>query len=294
MRPRVGHVRWRAHPHPGLRQDRPVSGGARLCVATICFDGFGDEDFAPTFELAPRLGVEDLEINAWYGRNLTPSGIEGLLRRCRAGNLRPASLQVSPFAPGPAAADLTREVCRWLWLLEVARRLDVGVIKATGSARDTCGGLPALIELLRVVAPVAAERGITVVLENHVGNVIEHPEDYHAVFTAVGRQGLGVCLDTGHFVASGHDPAAVAADLGDLVVHVDLKDCTGPGTGHFVRFGEGVVDFDAVLARTLTPGWSGWVVVELPLLDRARVISDLRAGVHIAARHLPLQAQLAT
>ncbi|WP_420113968.1 sugar phosphate isomerase/epimerase family protein [Pseudactinotalea sp.] len=266
-----------------------MTAGPRLSVATICFDGFGDEGFVPTFELAPQLGVEYLEINAWYGRNLTPAGIEDLIGRCRVAGLRPATLQVSPFAPGPDAGDLTREVCRWMWLIEAARRLDVKVIKATGSARDTRGGLPALITLLGTIAPVAEQHDITLVLENHVGNVIEHPSDYHEIFAAVGSGALGVCLDTGHFVASGHDPAAVAADLGDRVVHIDLKDCTGPGPGQFVRFGEGVVDFDAVLAQTITPGWSGFVVVELPLVDRATVIADLQTGVQIASRHLPPQ-----
>ncbi|GAB2608614.1 sugar phosphate isomerase/epimerase family protein [Pseudactinotalea suaedae] len=264
-----------------------MSAGARLSVATICFDGFGDEDFVPTFELAPQLGVADLEINAWYGRNLTPSGLDGLAGRCRHAGLRPATLQVSPFAPGPDAADLTREVSRWLWLVEAAHRLDVGVIKATGSARDTRGGLSSLVDLLRTIAPVAEQHGLTLVLENHVGNVIEHPDDYREIFAAVPSSALKVCLDTGHFVASGHDPATVAAELGERVTHIDLKDCAGPGPGQFVRFGEGVVDFDAVLAQAITPGWSGFVVVELPLVDRATVIADLQAGVQIASRHLP-------
>lgn len=263
-----------------------MSAGARLSVATICFDGFGDEDFVPTFELAPQLGVEHLEINAWYGRNLTPSGIGSLTERCRATGVRPATLQVSPFAPGPDSGDLTREVCRWLWLVEAARRLGVTVIKATGSARGTHGGLPALIALLGEIAPIFEQHGLTLVLENHVGNVIEHPTDYHEIFAAVPSPALGVCLDTGHFVASGHDPVAVAADLAERVVHIDLKDCTGPGPGQFVRFGEGVVDFDAVLAQAVTPGWSGFVVIELPLVDRATVIADLQAGVHLASRHL--------
>ncbi|GAB2978971.1 sugar phosphate isomerase/epimerase family protein [Actinotalea caeni] len=263
--------------------------GATLSVATICFDGFGDEDFVPTFELAPRLGVRDLEINAWYGRNLTPAGVDGLLGRCRHAGLRPATLQVSPFDPGPESADLAREVARWLWLFEVAHRLGVDVIKATGARRDTRGGLAAVIELLGHVVPVAEQHGLTIAVENHVGNVLEHPEDYRRIFEEVPSGAVGMCLDTGHFVASGHDPAAVAREFADRVVHIDLKDCTGPGPGRFVRFGEGVVDFDAVLAQAITPAFGGYVVVELPLVDRATVIADLQAGVRIASRHLSPQ-----
>ena len=37
-----------------------------VSVATIGFDGFGDEDFFPAFAYAPELGIREIEFNAWY------------------------------------------------------------------------------------------------------------------------------------------------------------------------------------------------------------------------------------
>lgn len=263
--------------------------GPRVSVATICFDGFGDEDFVPTFAHAPELGIGEIEFNAWYPRNLTPEGLDGITRRCELSGLRPAALQVSSFSPGAESADLTREASRWMWLLSAAERLGVDVVKATGVARGERGGLDGVIELLRVVAPVAEGRGLTIAVENHAGNVLEHPEDYRRIFSEISSPAVGMCFDTGHFAASGHDLLAVVREFAPRIVHVDLKDCAGPGPERFVRFGEGVVDFDAVLTEIVTAGYAGYLVVELPLVDRSTMIADLRAGADIASRFaLPL------
>ncbi|WP_154794493.1 sugar phosphate isomerase/epimerase family protein [Occultella kanbiaonis] len=266
-----------------------MSTGPRVSVATICFDGFGDENFEPTFAHVPALGIREIEFNAWYPRNLTPAGLDSMRQRCEQSGLRPATLQVSPFAPGPDSADLTREASRWLWLLDAAERLGVGVIKATGSARGTRGGLGAVIDLLRVIAPIAAGRGLTIAVENHANNVLEHPEDYDELFSAIDSPAVGMCLDTGHFAASGHDPVAIATQYAGRLAHLDLKDCAGPrhGEPEFVRFGHGIVDFDATLSTAVSNGYTGYLVIELPLIDRSTMAADLRAGAELALRHAP-------
>lgn len=264
-------------------------GGPHLAIATICFDGFGDENFEPTFARAHEVGVTEIEFNAWYPRTLTPEGLDSVLDRCARAGLHPATLQVSPIAPGPESADLTREVSRWLWLMTAAQQLGVTMIKATGSGRDTRGGLAGVIDLMREIVPIAAERGLVIAAENHFGNVLEHPRDYDELFAAVDSPALGMCLDTGHFVASGHDPAALAERYARKLIHLDLKDCAAPD-GHnanFVRFGEGIVDFDETLSTAIEGGYTGYLVIELPLIDRSTMAADLRAGAELATRHLP-------
>lgn len=260
--------------------------GPRTSIATICFDGFGDEDFARTFAYATQVGVSEIEVNAWYARNLTPAGLDSFTERCRAQSLRPATLQVSPFAPGPDAGDLARETARWLWLMQAAEQLGVGVIKATGSRRGQRGGLAQVIELLSLIGPIAQERNLTIAVENHFDNVVEHPQDYRDLFEAVHTPAVGMCLDTGHFLASEHDPVAIVDEFAERIVHVDLKDCAAPGAADFVRFGTGAVDFDAVLNRIVATGFNGYVVIELPLIQEDTMLEDLRAGVEIAARSL--------
>jgi sugar phosphate isomerase/epimerase len=256
-----------------------------VAVATIGLDGFGDENFEYAFDLIPRLGIRRVELNCWYGRNLTPSGIESIRVRCAERDLLPVSLHLPGFSSA-GNADHAREVARWLWVLEAADRLGIGLIKATGSARGTAGGLEGVIDVLRQITPVAADRGVTIALENHVDNVLELPEDYRRIFEAVPSETIGMCLDTGHFTASGVDMIAVVDELGDRIVHVDLKDCaSSQGREDFVGFGEGIVDFDAVLGRLVERDYSGLLLVEFPRRSLDTVIDDLTAGARIARRY---------
>ena len=257
----------------------------QVSVATICFDGFADEDFAPAFEYAPLLGIPNVEFNAWYPRNLTPAGIDSIARRCAQAGLTPVTLHVAGFSPGAGREDLSRETDRWLWLFHAAERLGVRVVKATGCDRGSRGGLEGIITLLRTIAPVAADRGMTIALENHVDNVLEHPEDYGRIFSEIDSPAIGMCFDTGHFAASGHDLVAVAREFAGRIVHVDLKDCAGAGPGTFVTFGAGVVDFDAVLTEITSTSNPGHILVEFPMKDRATMMADLRAGAAIAYRY---------
>ncbi|MFC7620269.1 sugar phosphate isomerase/epimerase family protein [Microlunatus sp. GCM10028923] len=257
-----------------------------VAVATLCFDGFGDEDFGPTFARIGELGVRNVEFNTWYPRNLTPAGLDRIAARCADAGLTPVTLQVSPFAAGDGFGDLTRETTRWLWLLEAARRVGVTMIKATGSRRGERGGLAGLIAVLQEIAPHAAAAGIRIAIENHFRNVVEFPEDYRQIFAAVPEPAIGACLDTGHFAASGVDMIRFIDDFHDRIIHVDLKDAGAPGTDRFVRFGEGVVDFAAVLGHARDRGYAGQLIIELPLIDRSTVIDDLRAGLAVARPYL--------
>lgn len=264
--------------------------GARIevAVATLGFDGFDDLDFEPAFALLPRTGFTNVEFNCWFARTVTPDGIERIAARSRAIAVRPVSLHLPAFSPGPGPDELARETARWLWLIEAASRLGVTVLKSTGRARGEGGGLPALIDLLRAIAPVAAGRGITLALENHAGNVLEFAADYDEVFAAVDDANVGLCLDTGHFVASGVDPVAVVDRFADRLVHVDLKDCAGPGQP-FVPFGAGVADLGGVLDRAVAVGYRGFAVVEFPRRTPSddTTLADLEAGADLARRHLP-------
>lgn len=250
-------------------------------IATICFDGFGDEDFSSVFTHADRVGIGDIEFNAWYARNLTPVGLASIVERCRIHGLRPAALQVSPLAPGPTSADLARETARWLWLIEAADILGVKVIKSTGSSRGTRGGAGAVIDLMRHVAPVAQEHDITVALENHAENELEHPDDYREIFSQIKTPHVGMCLDTGHFVASGYSPKNIADEFFDRVVHVDLKDCPGAGPPSFVRFGEGAVDFSGFIFSIVEAGYGGHIVVESPRAGDVVDVPNLRTGADL-------------
>jgi len=125
-------------------------------------------------------------------------------------------------------------------------------------------------ELAEGFAEMAADLGLDAVFHNHLGTSLETPQQMDAVLPKLARCGL--CLDTGHLIGAGGDPAAFTRKYASLLRHVHFKDwlsTLADGKGDFVELGEG--DHRYSLEETLTAfreiGYDGWLVLEQ---DRTR------------------------
>ncbi len=246
----------RAHARPEELSAAPPD-KIELAIATICLDGFGDHNFEPSFSLIPQTGIKNVEFNVWYPRNVSPRGLAGIQERCYRHGLRPISLQGTAFG-----GHILKDVTHKLWLMEQARTLGCRRIKFTGSARGSEGGLEAVIEVLREIAPAAEEMDVIVAVENHANNTIENLQDYRQIFDTVHSSHIGMCLDMGHFDGAGVDNFEVVREFHDKVVHVDLKDCHEVGTYKTVPYGQGITDGEGIVKALIGKGYSGYLVIE--------------------------------
>ncbi len=126
---------------------------------------------------------------------------------------------------------------------------------------------------LDLVATLAAARGVTATLHPHVGTMIERADEVRRVIDGTG---ISLCLDTGHLLIGGTDPAELARDHPDRIGHVHLKDVNAAlarrvrdgelGYQEAVRqglyrpLGTGDVDIAGVVAAL--PDYTGWYVLE--------------------------------
>jgi inosose dehydratase len=92
---------------------------------------------------------------------------------------------------------------------------------------------------------------------------------------------IGLCLDTGHLLLGGGDPAVKVREWKSRINHVHLKDARKQVVEQiirevapvseiwkrkaFCRLGDGDLDVDSVL-DALRDGYSGWLVVEQDVL----------------------------
>lgn len=125
------------------------------------------------------------------------------------------------------------------------------------------------------IQALAAEHGITFALHPHVGTVIETADQ---VSRALAETDVGWCLDTGHLLIGGTDPAAFAREHGDRITHVHLKDVDDAAAaelrggrltllqatqrGLFVALGRGGAHVATVLRALDDHGYDGWLVLE--------------------------------
>jgi inosose dehydratase len=132
-----------------------------------------------------------------------------------------------------------------------------------------------LLANLDRAAARAAERGFTATLHPHVGTMVEGPDEVHRVLDG---SGIPLCLDTGHLLIGGTDPAELACAAPARIGHVHLKDVTaavahkvadheisytdGVSGGLYRPLGQGDVDVAGVVSALEAAGYQGWYVLE--------------------------------
>jgi inosose dehydratase len=175
----------------------------------------------------------------------------------------------------------------------------IGVLRATGGRGPVVlAGAEAAeheppdasyFDRVNVAVERCRSRGVPVVFHHHAGTAVESPAEIEALLA---HTDVGICYDTGHALVGGGDPIEVMRMCAGRIEHVHLKDVDPSKLalpldrawedGIFCAFGEGAVDFDAVLAEL--GGYDAWTVLEQ---DRVAVrVEDLDMVRGIEASNL--------
>jgi inosose dehydratase len=139
----------------------------------------------------------------------------------------------------------------------------------------TGDGWRTLLANLDRIAAHAAGLGVLATLHPHVGTVVEGPGEVDRVLAG---SRIPLCLDTGHLLAGGTDPAALAREVPDRIAHVHLKDVDAASAarvragevsytdavraGMYRPLGAGDVDIAGIVAALTAAGYAGWYVLE--------------------------------
>jgi inosose dehydratase len=162
-----------------------------------------------------------------------------------------------------------------------------------------------LLAALDEGAARAARHGVRAVLHPHVGTVIESAQDIDRVLEG---SSIPLCLDTGHLLVGGVDPAELAERAGDRVAHAHLKDVDGDlcaavrnheiaysdavRNGLYRPLGQGVIDVPRLIGALERHGFAGWYVLEQDVMLDAEPANgngpaaDVQASVEYLRRIL--------
>lgn len=165
----------------------------------------------------------------------------------------------------------------------------------------------ALARGLEVINETVSELGLTTAIHPHVGSLVETAAEVAALDALTS---VPWCLDTGHMLIGGIDPAGFVRSHADRIAHVHLKDVDGSlarrveakdmslaeGTraGLFLPLGEGDADIAGVLDELERAGYEGWLTLEQdtvlgvagraePRTEVARSVEFVRAYAEAAA-----------
>ena len=132
-----------------------------------------------------------------------------------------------------------------------------------------------LLANLARLQKIAADVGLTSTLHPHAGTAIE---DRESVLRLVDSSDALLCLDTGHLVIGGMQPAELLERAAERVAHVHLKDvrlavvdvfAAGERSyieavreGLYTPLGQGDLDIAGIVAALERAGYQGWYVLE--------------------------------
>ena len=136
-------------------------------------------------------------------------------------------------------------------------------------------GWQTLLDNLSRISSVATEQGIHAVLHPHVGTMIENTAEVQRVLDG---SSIALCLDTGHLLIGGTDPAELTRQAPERIAHVHFKDVDaakakhvqdgrwtyteGVTRGMYRPLGTGDVDVAAIVGHLTKRGYDGWYTLE--------------------------------
>jgi inosose dehydratase len=161
-------------------------------------------------------------------------------------------------------------------------------------------GWTTLLTNLDRLAALAAGRGVRAVLHPHVGTMVENGDEVRRVLEG---SSIPLCLDTGHLLIGGTDPAELAGQAPERIAHVHFKDVDarlagrvrdgrltytqGVREGMYRPLGSGDVDVPAIVGSLHARGYDGWYVLEQDtILTEEPAGEGPAADVRASAEHL--------
>jgi inosose dehydratase len=136
----------------------------------------------------------------------------------------------------------------------------------------------AMASLIDELAGRAGAAGLVPALHPHAGTHVETRAELDALLADATAETLRLCVDTGHCLYAGIEPAALVDDYAAIVAGFHLKDLSKARLGRaleadrgfeaavadgvFTPLGEGDVDFERLASTLREIGFRGWATVE--------------------------------
>jgi sugar phosphate isomerase/epimerase len=219
--------------------------------------------------MAQALGFKALDVGLFHGPALDKAQVladpEGAARDLTAKGVRAANLYwlfgagladralTDPAARAANLADFA-SVCRFAAAAGIP---SVFVLPGVADARPKDQAIAESAATLRAMLPVAQDNGLILTVEPHVGGVLASPRETLALLDQA--PGVRLALDYAHFACMGY-PQAEIDPLAPFAGHVHLRQAR-PGALQ-AKWGEGTLDFAAMIAVLRAAGYDGWLAVE--------------------------------
>jgi len=278
-------------------------------MQALCKDGA--MRLSEWIELASALDIDGLEWYAGFLEMADESKWPGFRRQVEDHGKSIPMVCCSPDFTHPDASFREKEIAKQKKWIDMTHTLGGSWCRVlSGQRRPTLSideGVKLAAECIEACLPYAAERGVTLILENHYKDDFwEYPEfaqkmDVFArLVDSIHHPNFGVNYDPSNTYLAGEDPLDLLRLVSHRVVTMhasdrylidgtleDLRKEETGVTGYAARLrhgeiGRGLNDYDAIFTELRRVGFNGWISIE----DGVEGMDQLRRSVTFLRRKI--------
>jgi sugar phosphate isomerase/epimerase len=254
---------------------------------------------------AARLGVDGLELHSLFFEGADEAYVARVCAACDAAGLARPMMCFSPDFTQPDPQKRAAELERQKAAIDLTARLGGTYCRTlTGQNRPGLDHKQAVgwcVELIGEAVAYAAQRGVTLTLENHYKDgywdypeFALHAEVFLEIVNQIHAPNFGINFDPSNTVVAGEDPLALLETIKARVVTMhasdrylsggslaDLRKLEMDPLYGYARIiqhgviGQGLNDYDAIFGTLKRAGFDGWISIE----DGMNGMEELRQSV---------------
>jgi sugar phosphate isomerase/epimerase len=255
----------------------------------LCKDG--SMKLSEWISLAATLGVDGLEFYAGFLEMADESRWSEFRGEVERHGMTIPMLCCSPDFTHPDESFRRVEIAKQRRWIDMIHTLGGGYCRVLSGQRrpelTTAQGIRLAAESIEKCLPYAADRGVTLIIENHYKDDFwEYPEFaqkmdvFCDLVAAIRHPNFGVNYDPSNAYLAGDDPLELLGRVSDRVVTMhasdryliegtleDLRREEGGAAGYAKRLrhgeiGKGLNDYDAIFTELRRVGFDGWISIE--------------------------------
>jgi len=153
-----------------------------------------------------------------------------------------------------------------------------------------------MCECFNQIGETAGEMGFKAGLHNHVGQMVQEPEEIEKCMALTDPKLFWFSPDTAHLYLAKSDPAATLEKFKARLMMMDYKDAkrSGPSSAFhredIYDLGDGEIDFPACHLVLKSIRYQGWICVDLDIARQGPRASYERSGAYVVDKLEPVYA----
>jgi inosose dehydratase len=157
------------------------------------------------------------------------------------------------------------------------------------------GAFETMCSFYNVLGETATKMGFKAGLHNHLGQMVQTPEEIDRCMALTDSKLFHFSPDTAHVYLGGGDPAEILAKHKHRLMFADYKDAKRAGLGenflpNIFDLGDGEIDFQASHRVLKSISYRGWLCVDLDIARQGPRVSYERCGRFIIDKLEPIYA----